>query len=89
MFKIIGLNVSCILRLSARLHLGELNCSKNIFRSISLLWSQLNFQVKLIDIFTDLSKTYKNIPARMKAEAFKQRVVACFRAWEVSRESHL
>merc|ERR1740129_2424776 len=30
----------------------------------------------------DLSKTYKNIPARMKAEAFKQRVVACFRAWE-------
>merc|ERR1740129_1713087 len=30
----------------------------------------------------DLSKTYKNIPSRMKAEAFKQRVVACFRAWE-------
>ena len=42
------------------------------------------FQVKLSEIFTDLNKTYKNIPARMKAEAFKQRVVACFKAWEVS-----
>ena len=41
-------------------------------------------QVKLSEIFTDLNKTYKNIPARMKAEAFKQRVVACFKAWEVS-----
>ena len=45
--------------------------------------------MKLIDIFTDLSKTYKNIPARMKAEAFKQRVVACFRAWEVSGDNYL
>ena len=42
-------------------------------------------QVKLSEIFTDLNKTYKNIPARMKAEAFKQRVVACFKAWEVSQ----
>ena len=38
----------------------------------------------MIEISTDLNKTYKNIPARMKAEAFKQRVMACFRAWEVN-----
>ena len=41
-------------------------------------------QAKLIEIFTDLSATYKNIPSRMKAESFKQRVVACVKAWEVS-----
>ena len=34
-----------------------------------------------------MNKTYKNIPARMKAEAFKQRVMSCFRAWEVNRLS--
>ena len=31
-----------------------------------------------------MNKTYKSIPARMKAEAFKQRVMSCFRAWEVN-----
>ena len=41
-------------------------------------------QAKLIEIFTDLSATFKNIPSRMKAESFKQRVVACVKAWEVS-----
>lgn len=36
-----------------------------------------------MEIFTDLHATYKKIPSRMKAESFKQRVVACFKAWEV------
>ena len=41
-------------------------------------------QAKMVEIFTDLHATYKNIPSRMKAESFKQRVVSCFKAWEVS-----
>jgi len=40
------------------------------------------FQVRLNDVFSDLHSTYKNIPSRMKAESFKQRVMSCFRAWE-------
>merc|ERR1719472_476571 len=36
----------------------------------------------MVEIFTDLHATYKNIPSRMKAESFKQRVVSCFKAWE-------
>jgi len=35
-----------------------------------------------VEIFGDLNKTYTNIPGRIKAEAFKQRVMSCFRAWE-------
>jgi len=38
--------------------------------------------VKLCEVFTDLNLTYQKIPGRMKAESFKQRVMACFRAWE-------
>ena len=41
----------------------------------------------MVEIFTDLHATYKNIPSRMKAESFKQRVVSCFKAWEVSRQT--
>merc|ERR1719309_1919321 len=43
---------------------------------------RVGFQAKLPEIFTDLNASYKKIPSRMKAEAFKQRVMACFRAWE-------
>jgi hypothetical protein len=43
----------------------------------------LKSQAKLVEIFTDLHATYKKIPGRMKAESFKQRVVSCFKAWEV------
>ena len=43
-------------------------------------------QAKMVEIFTDLHATYKNIPSRMKAESFKQRVVSCFKAWEVCRK---
>lgn len=38
--------------------------------------------MKLGEVFTDLNLTYQKIPGRMKAESFKQRVMACFRAWE-------
>ena len=43
----------------------------------------------MVEIFTDLHATYKNIPSRMKAESFKQRVVSCFKAWEVCRHKVL
>jgi hypothetical protein len=31
-----------------------------------------------------MNATYMKIESRIKAEAFKQRVMACFRAWEVT-----
>ena len=34
------------------------------------------------EIFTDLYQSYSNIESRIRAEAFKQRVMNCFRAWE-------
>ena len=40
------------------------------------------FQVKLPEIFNDLNQCYSNIESRIRAEAFKQRVMQCFRAWE-------
>ena len=40
------------------------------------------FQAKLPEIFTDLHASYAAIDSRIKAEAFKQRVMLCFRAWE-------
>lgn len=40
------------------------------------------FQAKLRDIFTDVHEVYEKIEGRLKAEQFKQRVMACFRAWE-------
>lgn len=40
------------------------------------------FQTKLKDIFKDIHEAYKSIEQRLKAEQFKQRVMAIFRAWE-------
>jgi len=40
------------------------------------------FEVKLPEIFTDIQATYKNIEGRLKADKFKQKVMACFHAWE-------
>ena len=40
------------------------------------------FQSKLPEMFTDLHNCYAAIESRIKAEAFKQRVMLCFRAWE-------
>ena len=40
------------------------------------------FEVKLPEIFSDLNVAYKKIEARIKAEAFRQRVSNCFKAWE-------
>ncbi len=34
------------------------------------------------DVFNDLKTSHQAVESRMKAEAFKQRVMACFRAWE-------
>lgn len=56
------------------------NCSVKGVPNVSFF--RVGFQSKLPEIFVDLSASYKKIPGRMKAEAFKQRVMGCFRAWE-------
>ncbi|KAK5877798.1 hypothetical protein CesoFtcFv8_025272 [Champsocephalus esox] len=40
------------------------------------------FEAKLSQIFADLNATYKAIQGHLQSENFKQRVMACFRAWE-------
>uniref|UniRef100_A0A8C4YXJ5 U2 snRNP associated SURP domain containing n=1 Tax=Gadus morhua TaxID=8049 RepID=A0A8C4YXJ5_GADMO len=40
------------------------------------------FETKLCQIFADLNSTYKSIQGHLQSENFKQRVMACFRAWE-------
>lgn len=40
------------------------------------------FETKLCQIFADLHATYKTIQGHLQSENFKQRVMACFRAWE-------
>ncbi|XP_076130412.1 U2 snRNP-associated SURP motif-containing protein isoform X1 [Alosa pseudoharengus] len=40
------------------------------------------FESKLPQIFGDISEAYRNIRARLQAEQFKQKIMACFRAWE-------
>ncbi|XP_013393846.1 U2 snRNP-associated SURP motif-containing protein isoform X1 [Lingula anatina] len=40
------------------------------------------FESKLPEIFRDVHDSYDNIDGRLKAEQFKQKVMACFRAWE-------
>ncbi|XP_037550013.1 U2 snRNP-associated SURP motif-containing protein [Nematolebias whitei] len=40
------------------------------------------FETKLSQIFSDLNATYKAIQGHLQSENFKQRVMACFRAWE-------
>ncbi|XP_054621139.1 U2 snRNP-associated SURP motif-containing protein isoform X3 [Dunckerocampus dactyliophorus] len=40
------------------------------------------FENKLCQIFSDLNATYKTIQGHLQSENFKQRVMACFRAWE-------
>ena len=57
------------------------NCSvKGVAKGVS--YYRKGFQTKLPDIFTDLNACYKAIEARIRAEAFRQRVLNCFRAWE-------
>jgi len=56
------------------------NCTVKSVKNVSFY--RTGFQAKMVEIFTDLHATYKNIPSRMKAESFKQRVVSCFKAWE-------
>ena len=47
-----------------------------------LSFNRKGFQEKLPEIFTDLNQSYSNIESRIRAEAFKLRVMTCFRAWE-------
>ena len=61
-----------------------LDCS---VQTLAIFCTMLH-QAKMVEIFTDLHATYKNIPSRMKAESFKQRVVSCFKAWEVRKKIH-
>ena len=56
------------------------NCSIKGVPNVS--YFRKAFQAKLPEIFNDLNVCYKSIDGRMRAEAFRQRVVNCFRAWE-------
>ena len=56
------------------------NCSVKGVPNVS--YYRLGFQSKLPEIFQDLNQCYSNIESRIRAEAFKQRVVNCFKAWE-------
>ncbi|KAM4042025.1 LOW QUALITY PROTEIN: U2 snRNP-associated SURP motif-containing protein [Anomaloglossus baeobatrachus] len=40
------------------------------------------FENKLCQIFADLNSAYRAIQGHLQSENFKQRVMACFRAWE-------
>ena len=40
------------------------------------------FQSRLVEIVNYMHQTFENTESRLKAEAFKQRVMHCFRAWE-------
>uniref|UniRef100_A0AAV2LA57 U2 snRNP-associated SURP motif-containing protein n=1 Tax=Knipowitschia caucasica TaxID=637954 RepID=A0AAV2LA57_KNICA len=40
------------------------------------------FESRLCQVFSDLNATYKTIQGHLQSENFKQRVMACFRAWE-------
>jgi U2-associated protein SR140 len=40
------------------------------------------FESKLAQVFISLHEAYKGIESRLKAEAFKMRIMQLFRAWE-------
>ena len=52
------------------------------FQTPNLFFNRKGFQEKLPEIFTDLNQSYSSIESRIRAEAFKLRVMTCFRAWE-------
>lgn len=56
------------------------NCSVKGVPNVS--YYRKGFQGKLPEVFSDLNQCYSNIESRIRAEAFKQRVMNCFRAWE-------
>lgn len=39
-------------------------------------------ETRLMQIFADVNLAYKSLESRLKAEGFKMRVMAMFRAWE-------
>eukprot|EP00096_Caligus_rogercresseyi_P001021 TRINITY_DN1160_c0_g2_i2.p1 TRINITY_DN1160_c0_g2~~TRINITY_DN1160_c0_g2_i2.p1 ORF type:complete len:614 (+),score=187.37 TRINITY_DN1160_c0_g2_i2:180-2021(+) len=56
------------------------NCSLMGISNVS--YFRKGFQAKLPLIFSQLHDAHRNISSRIKAEAFKQRINLCFRAWE-------
>ncbi len=56
------------------------NCSVKGVPNVS--YFRKGFQAKLPEIFGDLKTAHDAVESRMRAEAFKQRVMGCFRAWE-------
>ena len=56
------------------------NCSIKGVPNVS--YYRQGFQARLPEIFADMNVYYDAIDSRIKAEAFKQRVMNCFRAWE-------
>ena len=44
--------------------------------------SSFRFQNRLVEIVKYMHQTFESCESRLKAEAFKQRVMLCFRAWE-------
>jgi len=56
------------------------NCTVKGVPNVSFY--RTGFQAKLLDIFGDLNASHTNIADRKMAEAFKQRVMSCFSAWE-------
>ena len=56
------------------------NCSVKGVPNVS--YYRKGFQAKLPEIFTHLKIAHQSIDSRMRAEAFRQRVMNCFRAWE-------
>ncbi|CAG2113273.1 unnamed protein product [Medioppia subpectinata] len=55
------------------------NCSVKV---TNVSFFRKGFQSRLNQIFHDIHDCYNDIEGRLKAEHFKQRVMACFRAWE-------
>ncbi len=56
------------------------NCSVKGVPNVS--YYRKGFQSRLPEVFGDMKSCHQAIESRMKAEAFKQRVMGCFRAWE-------
>ncbi len=56
------------------------NCAAPRVRDVFYYRQYLGDQLERV--MQQLHRTYEQIEARLKAEQFKQRVMACFRVWE-------
>uniref|UniRef100_A0A8C4NDW0 Zgc:163098 n=1 Tax=Eptatretus burgeri TaxID=7764 RepID=A0A8C4NDW0_EPTBU len=66
----------------ARLYLVSDILHNSCAKVVNASYYRKYFEGKLPQIFTDIHEVYKCIQSRLQAEQFKQRVLACFRAWE-------